>query len=156
MERGCYVQGRTLSVGVTQIRKLPEVGYSNGDRTEHYAIRPKDRANNTLAVASVTISNFRSARVLMHVDSTAAYVDDDQNKRFQAINPFTDREVVPSAVKDENIYAPFLWQNIQLDENTQVVGWMLFEIPKDRTVARFGWQQGENIVVRFEGPGSCE
>lgn len=152
VERGKYVQGRTLTVGVTQIRKLPEVGYSSGDRTVHYVIRPKDPQANTLAVASVTVSNFRSARVLMHVDATSAYVDDDKNKRYQVLNPFTDREEVPKGVKDENLYAPFLWETIQLDQNTQIVGWMVFEIPKDREVLRFGWQQGENIVVRFTEP----
>lgn len=155
VERGCYVQGRTLTVGATQVRKLAEVGYSSGDPAEHYAIRPKDPQNNTLAVASVTVSNFRSARVLMHVDTSAAYVDDDQNKRFQVINPFSDRETVPQPLKDENVYFPFLWDTVQLDQNMQIVGWMLFEVPKDRQVVRFGWQQGESIVVRFEGPGSC-
>ncbi len=152
VERGRYVQGRTLAVGVTQIRKLPEVGYSNGDRTVHYVIRPKDPQANTLAIASVTVNNSRSARVLMFVDTTSAYVDDDQNKRYQVLNPFTDREEIPEAVKDENLYSPFLWDSIQLDENTQIVGWMVFEMPKDREVLRFGWQQGENIVVRFTDP----
>jgi hypothetical protein len=152
VERGKYVQGRTLTVGVTQIRKLPEVGYSNADRTVHYVIRPKDPQANILAVASVTVSNFRSAKVLMFVDTSSAYVDDDKNKRYQVLDPFTDREEVSKAVKDENLYAPFLWQTIQLDQDTQIVGWMVFEMPKDREVLRFGWQQGENIVVRFTEP----
>jgi hypothetical protein len=152
VERGRYVPGRSLTVGVTQIRKLDAVGYHDPEKNIHYRIAPKDPERNILAVASVTVRNDRSARVALFVDTKAAYVDDSANQRYQVMDPFNDRSEVQEAVKDENIYLPFMWGTIDLKENTQVTGWMFFEIPKEQRVVRFGWGQGENIVVRFEEP----
>ncbi|MSP78077.1 MAG: hypothetical protein EXR67_00710 [Dehalococcoidia bacterium] len=148
VERGKLVEGRSLTVGVTQVRKVSEVFYE--DQGQHFVIRPRDPEKNTLALTSISIANYRSARVLMSIDSAAAYVDDQQNRQYPVINPFgTQREKLDQPGKDEPLYVPFLWGTIGLDLNTQITGWMVFEVPKATEVQRFGWQQGENIVVRF-------
>ncbi|MSQ11562.1 MAG: hypothetical protein EXR48_02515 [Dehalococcoidia bacterium] len=152
VERGKYVQGRTLTVGVTNLLKAPHLGYQDANGL-HYVLRPQNPQANVLAVAKVTIANYRSTRVLMHIDTTAAYVDDDTNARYPVIDPNERRQESPSAVKDEDLFGKIpMWGSIELPQDFQVTGWMVFEIPKDRQVVRFGWEQGENIVVRFTEP----
>ena len=147
VERGKYVEGRTLTVGVTQVRKVGEIGYQQDN--QHFVIKPKDPEKNILAIASVSVANYRSARVLMHLDRTSAYLDDQKNQRFQALDPYQQRDPLEKAVKDEGLYVPFLWGTFELNIDQQITGWMVFEVPKESEAIHFGWQQGENIVVRF-------
>ena len=149
IERGKFVDGRSLRVGVILVR-TNELAYMDASTQKHYVVRPKDPERNMLAITKVTLANYRSARISMFIDATSATVDDEQNKRYGVFDPFKERQEVPAGAKEENVYGQFpLWGNVDLDRNMQVTGWMVFEIPKESEISRFQWSQGESIVVRF-------
>ncbi|MBI2936037.1 MAG: hypothetical protein HYY31_04440 [Chloroflexi bacterium] len=151
VERGKEVRGRNMILRVTQIRFVDEVPYYHLGK--HYVIRPTENGN-TLAVARVTINNHRSAELSMYADLKVAKVEDSQNLPYGVLDPFERGIEVEQPLKDEGLYQPFIWGTISLGQGYEITGWMVFEVPKGTQVARFVWEQGEYIVVRFTGPGS--
>ena len=143
-DRGASAYGASLTVVINGIEVLDEVAYSVGE--DHYVLRPKN-PQNRLLVAKVVVANNRSARSTMLVDERAAYFSDDKRSNFLLVDPYEAREAVSSSSENENRYIPFLWGNIDLKENYQVEGWMVFESPPEPELTSFYWEQSDPIRV---------
>ena len=143
-DRGASAYGASLTVVISGIKSVDEGAYSVGE--DHYVLRPKS-PQNRLLVAKVVVANNRSARSTMFVDERAAYLSDDKRNNFLLVDPYGAREVVSASSESENRYIPFLWGNIDLKENYQVEGWMVFESPPNPELTSFYWEQADPIRV---------
>lgn len=147
VDRGVSAYGTSLTIVISGIQEVEEVAYSAGD--QHYVLKPKNPLNRFI-VANVVVANNRSARTSMYVDETAAYFSDDKRNDFLLVDPYIYRENVISASEFENRYVPFLWGNIELLENYQIEGWMVFESPPDPELTSFYWEQADPIRVALK------
>ena len=106
-------------------------------------------SNKRLAVVNVTIVNRTTTVIPLLVDAEAARLGDRRSQRINALNPFEGGALVDSADPDETVYVPMLWGQIELERNTQVTGWMLFEVPKGLTLGTIWWDEVDPIVSDF-------
>ena len=44
-------------------------------------------------------------------------------------------------------FLPLLWGVVEVPQNFQIEGWVVFEIPKDFTIYQFNWEQADTIRV---------
>ena len=146
----------------------PDRTASRGRNLEIHAVTPKlaDRvtladaggqfrvlrptaSNKRLAVVNVTIVNRTTTVIPLLVDAEAARLGDRRGERINALNPFEGGVLVDAADPEETVYTPMLWGQIELERNTQVTGWMLFEVPKGMTLGTIWWDEVDPIVADF-------
>ena len=106
-------------------------------------------SNKRLAVVSVTIVNRTTLVVPLLVDTEAALLGDRRGQRFGAVDPFVGGVVIDSIDPDETVLTPMLWGQVELENSTQVTGWMLFEVPKGMTLGTIWWEEVDPIVADF-------
>ena len=147
VDRGNWAVGSHLSVNVSNVTQVSEVTYS--DQGANYVIRPRNPANE-LTVAKVLIVNRRSSRVSLLIDVGAASLENRRLARFGPVDPFgTQRLDAEEASANGNEYTPFLWGEIELEQDKQLEGWMIFETPPQFELYQLRWEQGERVFVRF-------
>ena len=147
VDRGSWAIGAHLSVNVSNVTRLPEVAYAQ--EGAHYVIRPRNPANE-LTVAKVLIVNLRSSRVSLLIDEGAASLENRRLARFGAVNPFgTQRLEAEEESSDGEQYLPFLWGQVELEQDKQLEGWMIFETPPQLELYQMRWDQGEGLFIRF-------
>ena len=147
VDRGSWAVGSHLSVNVSNVTHLSEVTYVH--QGTNYVIRPRNPANQ-LTVAKVLIVNRRSSRVSMLIDEGAASLENRRLARFGPVDPFGDQRLeAEEASSEENEYVPFLWGEVELEQDKQLEGWMIFETPPQLELYQLRWDQGESIFVRF-------
>ncbi len=146
-DSGGWTTGRVLLLYIPGVEKVNEVAYlsENGD---HFVIRPS-QSNKKLAVVSTTVSNQKSARVLLTLDENTAYIGDGKGDRFPMLDPFKNATGVASPGHNEGKYVPFLWGNVELLKGFQVQGWFVFEVPEDFEPSMLLWEETESIRARF-------
>lgn len=147
VDRGSWAVGSHLSINVSNVTRLSEVAYT--EQGTNYVIRPRNPANE-LTVAQVLIVNRRSSRVSLLIDEGAASLENRRLARFGAVNPFgTQRLEAEEEPSDGSEYLPFLWGEVELEQDKQLQGWMIFETPPQLELYQMRWDQGESIFVRF-------
>ena len=147
VDRGSWAVGSHLSVNVSNVTHVSEVAYE--DQGAHYVVRPRNPANQ-LTVAKVLIVNRRSSRIVLLIDERAASLENRRLARFGPVDPFGAQRLeaeTPSA--GGNQYLPFLWGEIELEQDKQLQGWMIFETPPQLELYQLRWIQGESVFVRF-------
>ena len=147
VDRGNWAIGAHLSVNVSNVTHVSEVPYSS--QGTNYVIRPRNPANQ-LTVAKVLIVNRKSSRVSLLIDEGAASLENRRLARFGPVNPFgTQRLEAEEASSEGNEYVPFLWGEVELEQDKQLEGWMIFETPPQLELYQLRWDQGESVFVRF-------
>ena len=147
VDRGSWARGSHLSVNVSNVTHLSEVTYT--DQGTNYVIRPRNPANQ-LTVAKVLILNRRSSRISLLIDERAASLENRRLARFGPVNPFgAQRLEAEEASAEGNEYVPFLWGEVELEQDKQLEGWMIFETPPQLELYQLRWDQGESVFVRF-------
>ncbi|MBI4233923.1 MAG: hypothetical protein HY686_05720 [Chloroflexi bacterium] len=147
-DQGQWYYGRTLVLNATKVRSYQEVGYQ--DQGAHYVIRPS-QAGNTLAALRVRVLNRDAARVLILVDSKAAFLEDMKGNRYSLLNPLEQRQTVEQPPRSEGQVFPFLWGAFDLPQGYQVEGWLVFEVPQGFQAGQLVWEQADTIYARFRG-----
>ena len=147
VDRGSWAVGSHLSVNVSNVTQLSEVAYTQGGT--NYVIRPRNPANQ-LTVAKILIVNRRSSRISLLIDEGAASLENRRLVRFGPVDPFgTQRLEAEEASADGNEYVPFLWGEVELEQDKQLEGWMIFETPPQLEIYQLRWIQGESVFVRL-------
>ncbi len=148
VDRGTWARGSHLSVNVRNITHVSEVAYE--DQGTNYVIRPRNAANQ-LTVAKVLILNRRSSRISLLIDEGAASLENRRLARFGPVDPFGPQRLeAEEASPDGNEYVPFLWGEVELEQDKQLEGWMIFETPPQLELYQLRWDQGERVFVRLQ------
>ena len=140
-------RGRSLEIHSTMPEIVEKVAYTGQDG-RHRVIRPV-ASNRRIAVAQVTVVNRTTTVVPLLVDEAAAEIGDRRSRRVEAIDPVVAAEVVDAASTDSNVYVPFLWGKIELARDTQVSGWMVFDVPQGMTLGTLWWNEVDDILVDY-------
>ena len=140
-------RGRSLEIHSTIPEIVEKVAYTGADG-RHRVIRPV-ASNRRIAVAQVTIVNRTTTVVPLLVDEAAAEIGDRRSRRVEAVDPVDAAEVVDTASDDSNEYVPFLWGKIELARDTQVSGWMVFDVPQGMTLGTLWWNEVDDILVDY-------
>ena len=140
-------RGRSLEIHSTPPEIVDRVAYTGADG-RHRVIRPI-ASNRRIAVAEVTIVNRTTTVVPLLVDEAAAEIGDRRSRRVEAVDPVGTAEFVDSAGDDSNLYTPFLWGKIELARQTQVSGWMVFDVPQGMTLGTLWWNEVDDILLDY-------
>ena len=140
-------RGRSLEIHSTLPEVVERVAYTGADG-RHRVIRPI-ASNRRIAVAKVTIVNRTTTVVPLLVDETAAEIGDRRSRRVEAVDPVDSAEFLDSASDDSNLYVPFLWGEIELARETQVTGWMVFDVPQGMTLGTLWWNEVDDILLDY-------
>ena len=140
-------RGRSLEICSTIPEIVEKVAYTGQDG-RHRVIRPV-ASNRRIAVAQVTVVNRTTTVVPLLADEAAAEIGDRRSRRVEAIDPVGAAEVVDAASTDSNVYVPFLWGKIELARDTQVSGWMVFDVPQGMTLGTLWWNEVDDILVDY-------
>jgi hypothetical protein len=141
------IAGRSLELHATRPVTVDKVAFVDRNG-QHRVIRPR-ASNRQLALVEVTIVNRSSLVTPLLVDPKAAQLGDRRGERIDALDPIEDSTVVDSADPEEGKYVPFLWGDVTLDKNTQIKGWMVFDVPKGLVLGTLWWDEVDSMVADF-------
>ncbi|PKB67488.1 MAG: hypothetical protein BZY82_03095 [SAR202 cluster bacterium Io17-Chloro-G3] len=152
-----WYYGNTLIARVTDLRFAEEVGFLDEDL--HYIIRS---SNEERALAAVKMEvRARDVNVVyLSINEDAVTLRDTDEVEFTPINYLERREEISKPHDREGVFSPFLWGDIELPSkcadaktNTlmecQLVGWFLFEVPRDFKAKLVLWEAADTIYIRF-------
>ena len=137
--------GRSLEVWVSSADVVEEVNFIDGTGNP-YQIRAR-ASNRQLAVVEVTIVNRTSIVTPLSIDSETAQLGDRRGARVNVLDPFQVGERIERITEDDEVYAPFLWSNTQLERDRQITGYMVFDVPKGLSLGTFWWREVDTITV---------
>ena len=145
--------GQALVIRVTDLDRVAEVPFSEEDG--HYVIRPT-KQDWELAALKIEVRNRESSIVFLSLDEDAMKLRDKNRTEYLPINFREQRVEVPEALPEENAFAPFLWGEVELPnkcgqppQNCELVGWVIFEVPKELDPDLVLWEAADTIFLRF-------
>ena len=146
---GPPVKGDTLIISIEDIQRLQEMRYQDTDGI-HYVIAPSSEDNELLAV-QVSVQNPEAEAVsLTVVEDTAELRGFGPNEAYMplGVTSQTERNVtqVDESHPSENLFTPLLASQIDLPGDHSVIGWVLFEAPKDIPLREMTWEDGGDVV----------
>ncbi len=148
-----YVAGRTLWIRA-EIPKTQQFIIYKGADTQgtlyNWALVPDDESENELAFVHVTIHNQTSGSVRMVVDEEAATLLDTNNRAYTPINTI-DRAYTAEFSEKYNVpgFQP-MWGSIELNEKQQVVGMLVFEVPKNSGFKELRWSASDTASIKYQ------
>ncbi|NQW20148.1 MAG: hypothetical protein HQ477_05410 [Chloroflexi bacterium] len=148
-----YVAGRTLWIRAEEPKQQQYITYSGSDVSGvvyNWAMKPDDEANNELAYVKVTLINQTSGTVNMVVDERATLLLDGKKTSYQPINTIVRAYPAESAPR-YNVpdFVP-IWGSVKLDAGEQVVGMMVFELPRGSTFNELRWLASDSATIRYQ------
>ena len=137
--------GRSLEILVDKPLKLENLDYVhlNG---QYYRLFPK-ASNRILALVEVTVINRTSTVVPIKIDENASLLGDSRGETIEPLNPFKNEQLIILNEPIKDIYSPLLWGDIELARNTQVSGWMIFDVPRGLRLNSFTWDEVDYIIT---------
>jgi len=148
-----YVAGRTLWIRAEVPKTQQFIIYKGADTQVtlyNWALVPDDESENELAFVEVTIHNQTSGSVRMVVDEEAATLLDTNNRVYEPINTI---ERAYTAEFSEKFNVPGfqpMWGSIELNEKQQVVGMLVFEVPKDSGFKELRWSASDTASIKYQ------
>jgi hypothetical protein len=152
--------GDSLAIRAKETRFVPEVRYSISDT--HYLIKPtqEDRA---ILAAHLEVFNRQANLVSLSIHKNSLRLTDENYFEYRPLDPFQDRTEVEVAGSGENSLVPFIWADgsaiapaINMpskcgtnNESCQLVGWVLFEVPKTIKPTQLIWEAADTIYLYF-------
>ena len=144
---GTATVGRSLEIHLREPVLVQKLFYEQGP--EHRIIQAR-ATNQQLALVHVTLVNRTSTVIPLKIEQAVAQLGDRRGRRIDALNPFEASKVVEAPeLAEENKYLPFLWDEVELAKQTQVAGWMVFEVPKGLRLGSFWWDEVDFIILDF-------
>ena len=145
--------GNTLITRVTDVRRAEEVRFTDEDK--HYVIRPIQEGRQ-LAVVKMEVRTQEANVVFLSIGKESITLRDEDDLEYQLIDFVERREEVSETHPRENVFSPFLWGDVELPsrcgqpvEPCQLVGWVIFEVPRDINTKLVLWEAADTIYVRF-------
>ena len=139
--------GRSLEIYAPKPVLVEKVAFLDGEG-RHRLLRPI-ASNRQLAVVNVTIVNRTSTIIPLLVDPSAAELGDRRTRRVEAVDIFEVAAIIDEADPEEGNFVPFLWGQVELERNTQVGGWMVFDVPKGLNLQTLWWNEVDDIVADY-------
>ena len=141
------VTGRSLEIHAPKPQVVEKVAFLDGEG-RHRLLRPI-ASNRQLAVVNVTVVNRTSTIIPLLVDPSAVELGDRRTRRIEAVDIFEIAKVIDEADPEEGNFVPFLWGEVELERNTQVSGWMVFDVPKGLKLHTLWWNEVDDIIADF-------
>lgn len=141
------VTGRSLEIHAPKPELVEKVAFLDNEG-RHRLLRPI-ASNRQLAVVNVTLVNRTSTIIPLLIDPSAAEMGDRRTRRIKAVDIFEAAEVIDTADPEEGNFVPFLWGEVDLERNTQVGGWMVFDVPKGLKLYTLWWNEVDDIIADF-------
>lgn len=152
--------GDSLAIRAKETRFVPEVRYSMSDT--HYLIKPTQE-DRTILAAYLEVFNRQANLVYLSIHKNSLRLTDQHYFEYRPLDPFQDRTQVDRAAPGENTLVPFIWADGsdiapsismpakcgQRNENCQLVGWVLFEVPKSIKPTQLIWEAADTIYLYF-------
>ena len=138
--------GRSLEILVDKPIKLENLDFAhlNG---QYNRLFPK-ASNRILALVEITVINRTSTVVPIKIDEDASLLGDSRGQTIKPVNPFENNQLINIINEPINdIYSPLLWGDIELARNTQVSGWMIFDVPRGLRLNSFTWDEVDYIIT---------
>jgi hypothetical protein len=160
--KGTWFAGDTLQINLVELKRTIELRYP-GTNGRHYLVSPS-KPDLELVMVRLDIRNARASKSIFTIDTEAATLmgADIYNDVYVPIDVDSRRIEVSEAHASENEFARvstscpatvpcvlFLRGPVELLQNFQLMGWMVFEVPKDAELREFKWQAGDTIYMRF-------
>lgn len=147
---GPAVTGDTLIISIEDIQRLQEMRYQGADGT-HYVIAPSTEDNELVAV-QVNVQNPEAEPFSLTVgEDTAELRGFGANEAYRALGVTLQNERNVVEVDDshpsENLFTPLLAGQVDLPGDHSVIGWVLFEAPKDLQLREMTWEGGGDAVT---------
>jgi hypothetical protein len=151
-----YVAGRTLWIRAEVPKSQEYITYSGADQTGtlyNWAMKPDDEASNELVYVKVTLINEKSGSVNVVVDEGAAVLMDGNKKTYEPINAISRAELDETEESDpkynvEN-FIP-MWGTVQIKAGEQVIGMMVFELPRGSSFSEFRWKASDSATISYQ------
>ncbi|MCH8207054.1 MAG: hypothetical protein IH956_08625 [Chloroflexi bacterium] len=145
--KGTAAVGRSLEIHLGELVIAQKIFYEQGP--EHRIIQAR-ASNRQLALVNVIIVNRTSTVIPLKIEKEVAKLGDRRGQRIDALDPFESSKVTETPeLEEENKYLPFLWDEVELPRQTQVSGWMVFEVPKGLRLGSFWWDEVDFIILDF-------
>ena len=144
------VAGRNIEVH-TGFPVIVESAFYMGTDGKTWVITPS-ASNRQLVVMKPTIVNRTSTVIPLLVDTEAAKIGDRRSRRFPAIDPLLKARSVSMVLEESPTVkdiSPILWGDVELARQTQVEGYIVFDVPKGVILGTLFWDEIEYIPVDF-------
>ena len=139
--------GRNLEVIAAPPEVVDKVAFVDGEG-RNLVIRPR-ATNRQLALVNVILINRLTTVIPLIIDTEAAQLGDRRGERIDALDPFEAARVADGPDPEQGKYLPFVWGEVPLERNTQVSGWMVFDVPKGLILGSLWWEEVDGIIVDF-------
>ncbi|MEE8045766.1 MAG: hypothetical protein V3T49_02890, partial [Dehalococcoidia bacterium] len=116
----------------------------------NWAMKPEDEANNVLAFIKITLINQTSGTVNMVIDEKAATLQDGNRASYEPINTISRAYTAESAPKFNVPGFIPMWGTVKLNADEQVIGMLVFEVPRGSTFNEIRWRASDSAVIRFQ------
>jgi hypothetical protein len=150
---GEWYGGDALIARVTALQRKAEILVlaldSQPDALKFLRITPAE--GNELVVAYVEVINQETSRIVLTLDTGAAELDTRKAtaEEYHPIDVFARGEPTEEFGEGETYYAPILWDQVDLLKEHQLVGWMVFEVPKGERFRQMVWRASDTIFIEF-------
>lgn len=148
-----YVAGRTLWIRAEVPKQQQFITYTGADingTLYNWAMKPEDEVNNELVYVKVTLINQTSGTVNMVVDESAAILLDGDKKTYSAIDTISRAYTAESAPRFNVPGFVPLWGSMKLNEGEQVIGMLVFELPRGSSFSELRWKASDSATIRYE------
>ena len=110
-----------------------------------YVIRPSSEENQLMAFRT-RVGNHAATRVQLDVEALPPELRMDTG-RFKSLNTFEAGVPTEGFHLEKNVYVPFIRGSQALKKDTQLDGWLIFDVPKGSDVESFKWEAGGDIII---------
>ena len=148
-----YVAGRTLWIRAERPEPQQYIVYKGADTTgavHTWAMKPNDVQANDLVYIKVTLINQTSGTVSLLVDENAAKLLDGDRTDYDPVNTLDG--AYPAEMNQRYLVDDFIpmWGSIKLNENEQVTGMLVYEVPKGSSFSQLRWRATDTAVIHYD------
>lgn len=141
-----FFSGRTLTLRALEWKSVSEVRYTADD--SHYLVQPKNKGNTLIAI-HLQVINFESNYVILTVDKSGLRLRDDKFEEYRPLDPLKERVQVAAEGPREGDFSPFIWGDLELSSRFEVIGWIIFEVPRGAKPRELIWDAADTIYLQF-------
>ena len=144
------VAGRNIEIH-TGFPVVVDSAFYKGTDGKTRVITPS-ASNRQLVVMKPTIVNRTSTVIPLLIDTEAAKIGDRRSRKFPAVDPIAKARSISTSLEESPTVmdiSPILWGDVELARQTQVEGYIVFDVPKGVILGTLFWDEIEYIPVDF-------
>ena len=148
-----YVAGRTLWIRAERPEPQQYIIYEGADTTgtvHTWAMSPNDIQANDLVYIKVTLINQTSGTISLLIDENAAKLLDSNRTDYDPVNTLDG--AYPVEMNERYLVDDFIpiWGSVRLNENEQVTGMLVYEVPKGSSFSQLRWRATDTAVIHYD------